>query len=81
MKPGEGKTSETYGGGVWNDVMRDVIMTSCVEPSREGREKRLKPTGGGEFIASFPREWAWRHAPRDWRVGMYRKCLSSTTLV
>ena len=35
-------------GGVWNDVIRDVIMTSCVEPSREtgGREKRLKPTGG-----------------------------------
>ena len=35
-------------GGVWNDVMRDVIMTSCVEPSREtgGREKRMKPTGG-----------------------------------
>ena len=43
----EGKTPETN-GGVWNDVMRDVIMTSCVEPSRGpgGREKRVKPTGG-----------------------------------
>ena len=68
-------------GGVWNDVMRDVIMTSCVEPSREtgGREKRVKPTGGGEFIASNPREWAWRHASRDWRVEIMPKCVSSTT--
>ena len=81
VEPGVGKMPETYGRrkiysvlstrGVWNDVMRGT----------GGREKCLKPTGGEKFIASFPRKWAWRHAPRDWRVEFTANRVSSTTHV
>ena len=44
-----------------------------------GEGKTSKTYGRRKFIASFPRKWAWRHAPRDWRVEMIRGYLSSTT--